>query len=666
MGAFCRLCGNITLHAVSVTVLLAEQVQEVAGVQVRQADGLPATLCEGCSTRLEQGWAWRLHCQAVQARLHNMFTRGQTEQAGQSSEEDVKLQKTHTLTAVDDLHLKTTENFLNTDNVDQITKEENKNINRSLEVSEIDFQKEIEPIKSKEIENLHSENTSEATTLIEIEPGEMSLNVENHEKDEQEFKCDESTCEASFSNSKGLKRHKKSKHGMKYKCDDCNLSFKHPLSLRIHKEKEARRAYRCEVVGCLKRFKSREHARGRHLMTHTVEEQEQALKIRRENPEPLAEPYVKLQSSFTLDSVQKLAERNLTDSEVIQYSDLISAGRDQEIFTLLRGNIFQKGASTVSRIWLCDQCPERRLVKILKRATFLSTKCRFQGTVIEFASHFSSHLDKTKTIICEICDSHLKPNLKSKILKSLLSWYRGHLRKLHFKDIKCEYCGKIVPEASYKSHLASQHGVGNKFCSVCEKKFSGKGHFDIHVKTMHTNRPKEFVCEDCGNAYYLKGQLQSHIKAMHSIEALNKAYMCDKCDFRTSTKSNLECHFQRHEEKKYQCHECSKFFKTPREVIMHFDCVHRNEENCFCDICGKSYRNQFKLRSHKTKVHKNTGLMLTCDICPAQYKSVFGLKLHKQSAHEKKRFPCNICSYEATQKTNLKIHMKCKHKHIQK
>ena len=71
----------------------------------------------------------------------------------------------------------------------------------------------------------------------------------------------------------------------------------------------------------------------------------------------------------------------------------------------------------------------------------------------------------------------------------------------------------------------------------------------------------------------------------------------------------------------------------------------------------KQQYKQLKLKSSYHNVAKND-LLYSCDQCEKQYPAQRNLWRHKKSAHEGVTYPCNKCSYKATQKVHLQYH-KC-------
>ncbi|XP_054153952.1 zinc finger and SCAN domain-containing protein 20-like [Oppia nitens] len=102
-------------------------------------------------------------------------------------------------------------------------------------------------------------------------------------------------------------------------------------------------------------------------------------------------------------------------------------------------------------------------------------------------------------------------------------------------------------------------------CELCNYKSNRKSNFDRHMKSMHEECQRPFVC--CGQVFINKASLKSHSKAVHrdgyrcNEESCNKVFprkallrrhqtvhngikefSCGNCMYETSHKSNLERH----------------------------------------------------------------------------------------------------------------------------
>ena len=96
-------------------------------------------------------------------------------------------------------------------------------------------------------------------------------------------------------------------------------------------------------------------------------------------------------------------------------------------------------------------------------------------------------------------------------------------------------------------------------CNTCDSKAISYGHFKKH-QAMHAKR--SYLCHHCDKAFLNGAHLKAHIEAMH--EATKN---CSICEFRASTKRNLEKHVVlKHFNESIICTKCS--FKTSDRPAM--------------------------------------------------------------------------------------------------
>ena len=147
------------------------------------------------------------------------------------------------------------------------------------------------------------------------------------------------------------------------------------------------------------------------------------------------------------------------------------------------------------------------------------------------------------------------------------------------------------------------------------------------------------------------GQVKKHMK--------EKLLRCDKCNYITTTKTDLKKHIQgKHEGFKYPCPHCD--YKTGWNSDLKAHIKNKHEGKKFsCDKCDfvTGYSSYF--RNHVKEKHE--GVRHYCDQCDFQTGNLSYLKVHKQSKHEGRIFSCEKCDFKTKWQAELRKHIKGRH-----
>ncbi|KAI8438094.1 hypothetical protein MSG28_010733 [Choristoneura fumiferana] len=104
------------------------------------------------------------------------------------------------------------------------------------------------------------------------------------------------------------------------------------------------------------------------------------------------------------------------------------------------------------------------------------------------------------------------------------------------------------------------------------------------------------------------------------------------------------------------CKLCSKVFKSPRTLKMHYD-THGDRKIKICDVCGKGFKNDLTLKAHLETHIENRERRYTCQHCGKKYLSKKTCASHVSRRHSDKRYICHHCNYPFTDKSNLAKHI---------
>lgn len=146
-------------------------------------------------------------------------------------------------------------------------------------------------------------------------------------------------------------------------------------------------------------------------------------------------------------------------------------------------------------------------------------------------------------------------------------------------------------------------------------------------KGKKKNPDGPFQCEHCPKVYPSQGGLSYHRFIYHSAQ-----YTPPVCDM------------------------CGKTFRIQKYLESHKNTVHFKHKDHLCDLCGKGFASKYSLKLHKIwhKGEKN----FFCDICGMRFSTIGKVNTHKQVHGGPKNYICEICSRAFRWKKSLFTHMR--------
>jgi len=195
---------------------------------------------------------------------------------------------------------------------------------------------------------------------------------------------------------------------------------------------------------------------------------------------------------------------------------------------------------------------------------------------------------------CEICSSMFETGQKLRI----------HQRENHEKTFKCPMCiYKFVGQKELDSHFLKRHTDLRKVeCKVCGGLYNSEHGLTEHFKRKHTDRDMK-ICNICGDVFK---DLTNHLK-------------------RTA------CGLGKKMEASFKCDLCSKTFTFKHGLKRHIQVIHEQVKDHDCKECDYKTSSKYNLELHQGSVHN--GMRPTKQQCPFCDKTPYKLAWHISTYH---------------------------------
>ncbi|KAF7283650.1 hypothetical protein GWI33_023287 [Rhynchophorus ferrugineus] len=190
-----------------------------------------------------------------------------------------------------------------------------------------------------------------------------------------------------------------------------------------------------------------------------------------------------------------------------------------------------------------------------------------------------------------------------------------------------------------------------------------------HCNLKCSHREYSFTCAECDYKTFSKERLAAHIKK-HS----KQVFKCELCKFITKHDKYLQSHIKlvhMDVEKPFLCDTCSYKGKTKRELDKHYDRMHKKEKqnifqccHCFtkfiCGHCDKHFIYKNGLKTHIIRCHIRLPEeeYHKCLKCNYKSKCLNTLKRHIKRNHGAPRLHCEKCSFKTNRQISMDAHMK--------
>ena len=174
-----------------------------------------------------------------------------------------------------------------------------------------------------------------------------------------------------------------------------------------------------------------------------------------------------------------------------------------------------------------------------------------------------------------------------------------------------------------------------------------------------------FICDQCDFQTSTIKKLNLHSQSKH----FGTKYPCDLCDFKATQQQGLRDHRQRKhgiifqpEPKQpqfFNCGFCSKELQTKKGLRLHLESKHGTNDFAKCEKCDFKTAIVKNLFNHVQSVHE--GVRYSCQHCAFKATTKGNLTVHTRTKHEGRRYKCDQCDHSVTSFNNLTNHKKSKH-----
>lgn len=192
-------------------------------------------------------------------------------------------------------------------------------------------------------------------------------------------------------------------------------------------------------------------------------------------------------------------------------------------------------------------------------------------------------------------------------------------------------------------------------CNHCGEQFP-KNKLNAHIKKVHLNTFRQYICDLCGKRANQKSHLVHHMKYRHtSSEASRKTYSCRYCPetfLYTNCRKTHEIRFHTFDYK-FHCSLCEKKFVDKTQLNSHLT-THTGEKKHRCVECGRCFRSLTRLNQHKA-THSDLR-PFSCTTCTSSFKTKKGLRVHRQR-HAEQNYECPHCFKEFKVNDLLRTHL---------
>ena len=143
----------------------------------------------------------------------------------------------------------------------------------------------------------------------------------------------------------------------------------------------------------------------------------------------------------------------------------------------------------------------------------------------------------------------------------------------------------------------------------------------------------------------------SYLKKHTKTHSRERPYNCKRCDKKFKTAFNLKRHEIIHITGNQFGHKASRILV----IVVITRQTNWIKYGITCDQCEYKASQKSNLKAHIKRKHEHKGIVFPCEKCGLKASSKNALRDHKAYKHEGQTFRCEECDYKSTTKSNLLV-----------